>query len=365
MSGKGPCLVLLLPAVVACGDPSAHAASADGPPSFDHAAFHPAHLTGRVLNADDALAVPTRVAVVGGHLIVLDPVADSMVKEIDRDDGRLVRQFGRRGQGPGEFEGPWSIDPVPGSSSRFWVYDLMLDRSTLVDLDADFDDRARLGDRILRLRGTATLLDPIRVAGHIVSPGLFQSGRLAILDGRGTLLRKTGPTPLPQLPDIPASVRQHAYQSRMEPNPSRTRLALATRHADRIDIYRADGTPITAAQRLFRFEPAFEVGEHDGRPVFATGGDLRFGYIDLATTERRIYALFSGRTRAGFPGRANYGRFVHVFDWSGRLVRVLELDTPAIAVAVDAAGRTLYTIRHDPKPAILAYDLAGLAAGQP
>jgi hypothetical protein len=354
-------LILLLPALAACGNLSASTAAADGPPSLDHASFRPTQLTGQVLNADDALAMPTCVAVVGGDLVVVDPYADSMIKEIDRSTGVLVREFGRHGEGPGEFEGPWSVDPVPGSSTQFWVYDLMLGRSTLVDLKADFDGEARLGDRVMRLHATAALMEPIRVGNHMVSLGFFRHGRVAVLDDHGALLRTVGPTPLPERPGIPAAVRQHAYQSRMKANPSRTRLVIATRHADRLDIYSADGTPLKVAQRPFRFDPVFKVDEHDGKPVFATGENLRFGYLDLATTDRRIYALFSGRTRAGFPGEANYGRFIHVFDWSGRLLRVLELDTPAIAVATDPAGHTLYTVRHKPSPAIMAYALGAPA----
>lgn len=361
MSFKAFTLVLLLPAMAACRDLSAGAAPANAPSSIDHAAFQPSQLNGHVLNADDGLAAPTYLAVVGNDLVVLDRFADSMIKEIDRFDGTLVREFGHHGQGPGEFEGPWSLDPVPGSRTQVWVYDLTLGRSTLVDLNADFDGEARLGDRMIRLHGMATLMEPTWIGNHIVSLGFFQQGRVAVLDDHGAFLRTVGPTPLAEQSDIPAAVRQHAYQSRMKPNPSRTRLAIATRHADRLDIYRADGTHLTAARRLFRFDPVFQVQKRNGKAVFATGENLRFGYIDLATTDRRIYALFSGRTRAGFPGQANFGRYIHVFDWSGRLVRVLKLDTPAIAVATDPAGRTLYTIRHEPTPAIMAYDLGSFA----
>lgn len=360
MSLKRCTPMLLLPALAACGNLSARASSADGPPSLDHAAFHPVQLKGRVLNADTTLAAPTSMAIVGNHLVLVDPFADSMIEEIDRSDGAMVREFGRRGEGPGEFEGPWSVDPVPGSNTRFWLYDLTLGRLTLVDLEADFDGESRLGDHVLLLHVGAAIMEPIRVGDHLVSLGFFQQGRVAVLDDHGTLLRTVGPTPLANQSHIPATIRQHAYQSRMKANPSRTRLAIVTRHADRLDIYRADGTPLTVAQRPFGFDPAFRVGKHDGKPVFTSGENLRFGYIDLATTERHIFALFSGRTRAGFPGRANYGRYVHVFDWSGRLIRVLKLDAPAIAVAVDPAGGTLYTIRHQPTPAVVAYDLGNV-----
>ncbi len=88
-----------------------------------------------------------------------------------------------------------------------------------------------------------------------------------------------------------------------------------------------------------------------------SGDDLRFGYVDVATTESRVYGLFSGRLRGEYPKAATYAREVHVFDWTGRLETVIHLDSDAIAIAVDERDDTLYTIRHDPLPAIMKYGL--------
>lgn len=50
--------------------------------------------------------------------------------------------------------------------------------------------------------------------------------------------------------------------------------------------------------------------------------------------------------------------FVHVFDWSGAPLAVLELDHDAVGMAVSPDERTLYTLIHDPLPAVMAYPLA-------
>ena len=105
--------------------------------------------------------------------------------------------------------------------------------------------------------------------------------------------------------------------------------------------------------RPYGFEPLYEAKKSARTVAMASGDETRFGYLDLATTDSRIYALFSGRTRA--EGRANYGNTVHVFDWDGRLVDVLRLDEFVIALAVDPAGEALYGIRHDPFPAVLEF----------
>lgn len=68
-------------------------------------------------------------------------------------------------------------------------------------------------------------------------------------------------------------------------------------------------------------------------------------------------ALYSGRTRGEFPGRANYGTFVHEFTWEGALRAIHKLDADVITIAWSEPDRKLYAVRHDPLPAILVYSL--------
>lgn len=89
----------------------------------------------------------------------------------------------------------------------------------------------------------------------------------------------------------------------------------------------------------------------------ATGDDLRVGYVGLASTDRHIYALFAGLTRAEAGRNSFFGREVHVFDWTGELVERLTLDEIAFAMAVSPDGRELFAARHDPEPAVVRYVL--------
>lgn len=326
---------------------------------MDHSALRPAPLASEVIAEPIDLGLPFELEVVGPHLVVLDAASDSSVLVFHKQDGRIVRSFGRRGHGPGEFEGAWSVDPVLGSDREFWVYDASLHRLTHVDLERDFGGISRPGDRLINLIAEATVLDPAWLDSIFVSLGFFQSGRIAHFDAEGRFLRTVGPLPQ-DAEDVPPQVLQHAFQSTLKPNPSRTLLAVATRHADRLEIYRPDGTLVAAAKPPFGFLPNFQVRQRRGQPSMATGDDLRFGYVDLAASEEHIYALFSGRTRRGFPGVANFGEYVHVYDWTGQLVAVFELDSDALAIAVDPSDGTLYALRHDPRPAVVRYTLPHL-----
>ncbi|HUG40568.1 MAG TPA: BF3164 family lipoprotein [Longimicrobiales bacterium] len=310
-------------------------------------------LPARVLHESDALAAPTDVEVMGSTLVIADDFAERPLQLMRRSDGAIERSFGGKGQGPREFESAWSIDVID-PAGEFMVHDLMLQRVTWVDVREDFEDGAWVADRSLKLKAETMMLETSWTPEGMLGLGILREGRLAHMDRQGAVVRTSGPTPMDGQA-VPPEVRQQAYQSKLKPNPSRTRWAVATRFADRLEIYDAAGALVAEGTRRYGFEPVYEAQRSTRAVSMTTGQETRFGYLDLAATEDRIYALFSGRTRA--EGRANYGNTVHVFDWSGKMVDVLQLNDYVIALAVDPAGESLYGIRHDPFPAVLEFPL--------
>ena len=92
----------------------------------------------------------------------------------------------------------------------------------------------------------------------------------------------------------------------------------------------------------------------------STGPDLRFGYIDITSTDDNVFALFSGRTRQGSEGTASFGRFLHVYDWNGQLIRVFELDADLIALTVTPDGSRVFALRHEPLASVVRYEIPEL-----
>ena len=335
----------------------------DLPAEVDHETLAPVQLGGEVLGEGTELGLPFPFRVVGEHVVIADRASDAVIKVLDRHDGTLVRSFGRQGAGPGEYEGIWSLATVPGAADEFWIWDVGLRRLTHVDLGDDFAGGGEPGDRSVNVMTEVPVLDPVLMGDRWVTLGFLETGRLAYFTGGGELMQTVGALP-PGDDDLPAAVRQQVNQSYLAAKPDRSLLAVATRHFDRLEIYRPDGTMVVRKVGPFGIEPTYEVRIRDDNAGMATGSDLRFGYVGLAATDERIYALFSGRTRAGFPGEANFGEYVHVYDWDANLLGVLELDAAAISLDVDPENRTLYTLRHNPTPAVMRYSLEGLFGGE-
>jgi hypothetical protein len=309
-------------------------------PGVDGAA--PPTLTGTVLNASPALALPKRLAVVGDYLVVIDAASDSALHVLDRHTGRLVRSLGRRGKGPGEFHGAWSLAQDLRSDGAVWVYDLPLRRLTRVPLAAEADVRTS-ARRMLLLRDGAVLTGPEWIAPDtILSLGFLLDARVALFDSTG---HRTGAIGRP--PFSPeAGEPMQAAQALLAARPDHRRYAIANRYVSRIEL----------------LDPAHGTMQDVAGPVSVNTGpatvDLdRFAYVDVAATATRVVALFSGRNRAEYEGDAGFGNVLHVFDWEGRFIGAYRLDADVLAIAADEAGDDVYALRLDPEPAVVRYRL--------
>jgi hypothetical protein len=312
-------------------------------------------LAGTVLYGGDKLSRPQSIGVAGDWVLVGDMPRPHALHVIARADGRYLASWGRQGEGPGEFSSLWGIQPA--GPREVWLFDPTQVRLTLLDVSALLAGAPNPLRRTLMLRGDHLPMTAVWTADSLlVSSGMFSAGRLARFDAAGEPRDVVGPLP-PAKPNTPPAVAQHAYAGTLVRHPSRPLLAIGTRHADRVEIYGTDGRLVTVARGPANFEPVYEPKVRAGAPVMGTGDDLRFGYVDLFATDKRLYALYSGATRAERPGKASFGTEVHVFDWEGGLRARYALDALALAIAVDPGGSTLYTVRHDPEPAVLRYPL--------
>ena len=321
-------------------------------------------LVGEVIATGDYLDQPGEMAVAGERLVVLDRSAPK-VHLFALPGGKRLASFGRNGDGPGEFRSARHVQPAH-DRGEVWIYDMGLRRMTRLRLGSEPVPRVQ---EVVNLdAGGGVFLHPVWLTDtSMVVSGIFPrhaDGRLLLARRNGGMIRMLGEAPKhPGGAAIPTTVLQHAYEGPVSVKPDRSRFAIATRQADRLEIFGAGGERIAQVSGSTGFLPVFEVRQREAGVSMAIGGDLRVGYVDLASTDHRIYALFSGQLAADAGSTSFYGREVHVFDWSGRLLHTLKLDEPAFSMAVDPTGTRLYAIRHDPAPAVVRYEIPPAARG--
>jgi hypothetical protein len=331
----------------ACREP------ADEPPRApDRSSIASARTLPFAADAFNARAVD--IAVLDAQVVVLDDSArfhvfDPAGRHLWTDD--LAQEDGIR---PGEGATLERDGRRPGS---LWVHDRKRSRSLRFDFASGAPD-ANVRETVVFPAQPAILetrwLDPTR----IVASGLFEDGRFAVFDNRGRRAGSVGEIPRDdRSDDPPAHVRQHAYMGPITTAPGGNRFAAATRHADDISFFAGNGRLVRRVRGSSNFDPVYSVQRTKGVAFMTSGDDLRFGYIDLASNDSFVFALFSGRQRKHPDGQANYGRYVQVFDWNGRLLSTTALGFSASSITAGATGGQVLAIQRHPASGVVKVDL--------
>ena len=335
-------LAALICMVVACdGAPSGNSPyDIDSTRSLlSHQAFHPVPLAGRRVNSSLILGQPGGLARTGKFLWILDYAQDPFLHVVDLESGDIVRSFGRRGEGPGEFGTMTSINAPDPNGQIVWAFDGRLQRFTRLSLDANLETQpfqaavqrpAPLLVRALFIQG-----------GRVVGLSSTDSSRFLILDTAGNLLaRHKGPLLGPDSIRTEERLRLSHGVSLCEMGVDHG-FAVAYFAAGRIERHDAGADLVNLFSVPFSSNGLF-IRDKVTSALTASRG--RYYYRDCKSTRRFVFALFSGRWEQAFPpNTSQWSNFVHVFDQSGNLKVVLQLDHTAFGIAVGEGDSTLYT----------------------
>jgi len=297
-------------------------------------------LSAAVVSEAGELGIPTRLIVDDRWIFVLDAASDSVLHQFRRDDGVLYRSLGRRGRGPGEFQGAWSIS-YDHASGDAWVYDVSLARVTRIVVPRG-DPGPAYADTSIQLAAQGSPTDAVWLdSARLLAPGFYRDARVAVLDGSGRRVAGIGPGFTHWSKTVP-----QVSQARVALHPRAHRAVLANRNLaslELIDLERATTTTVQGPVDLPRVSGPARLGA--------------IAYVDVAVTATSIYALFSGRDPATVGQAASFGDRIHVFGWDGALERILRLDGDVIAIAVAEDESAIYALRHEPLPALVRFDL--------
>jgi hypothetical protein len=172
----------------------------------------------------------------------------------------------------------------------------------------------------------------------LVGLGEMDTDRITFIDITGKSIG-TLPAPLLGADSIPARVRSGPSTGvELCLSQGAGRFAELFIGAGRIDIFDRSGHAVAHANVPFPTNGAFErLNDGSWHAAFPH----RRYYADCAATSTRLYALFSGHRTDATPGAgvSVAAAYVHLFDWTGRLKAVLQLDRDASAMTV--AGDSL------------------------
>lgn len=298
----------------------------------------------------DSLNIPVRMILIDTVLTVEDFSEEPALHFIDTKSGTQIAQFGRRGEGPGEFEDAWNMGLIPNRENAFSVYDTKLLRLTVIKVKKKGMLKLHPSIlKIIKLHSTKGLpYYPIFVSdSSIVASGLYTNNRLAFFGDKGKVYRYTGMTP-PGPSNIPGTIKNQAYKGILRMKSDGTKMVLACHFGDRLEFYNKSGKLYKIVEG--KIKPEYELQNVNGNPVMGLDSKTRLGYLDIKCTNNYIFVLFSGRKMHSGYEVANT---IRVFDWNGKLVKVMKLNENIECIAINDKKNILYAINPmDKKPVL-------------
>ncbi len=301
------------------------------------------------------LGLPKEVFVIDSLLIVIDskPQKEHKFITVFSLDGQYLFSFVNKGNGPLEMKNPKSIDFDPSDKMKFWVFDASLYRFIKLSL------KTKIVENYIPLnRGMP--YNAIKLSnGNILSLGFgLTKGRYVLYDSTGQLIKEAGEIPPGKMKNTPVPVHLVAYQGKIRKTPDATKIIISSRFTDMIEVYLSDGSLMKRFFGPIEKLPIYKTVKVGDNPVMALDDKKSvLGYIDIYVTNRKIYGLYSGRTRSNYAQKTPYGNTIHVFDFEGNLKKIYKTDEDLFAISVTENDSLLLGIQRYDKVQIVVYKL--------
>ncbi len=297
-------------------------------------------LKSEIVIPSDSLGYVTDILCLGGdYLVVKDNRPFSKRGKIQiyslKDFG-FITSTGSAGSGPGELRNPSHLNYVPGSGFKFSVFDVSLKRLTVYILN----DGVCAVDKIITIESGG--VDQVHIVDDstIAALDILSDGRVTLYDFSGKKRGTFGELLPGAKRGVPLDIHKAAMQGKLKVSPDGYHYVVISNFSDFVDVYDKN-------KNLVRFHgpdgflPRYNVESFQGYPVMAIDvNKARWGYIDAFLTNKNIYALYSGNTFRNGSG----GKFIHVYDFNGKLVATYLLDREVIGISFDHIGKRFFGI---------------------
>ena len=139
--------------------------------------------------------------------------------------------------------------------------------------------------------------------------------------------------------------------------PDNNAFVCADMYSGSMDIGRITGGKVELVRRLCWHAPKVQIKERRKWPLVAYSRDNKFGFTDVAVTNERIDALYSGRTYREYQNKFQRCRTLLELDWEGNVLRSFALDTEVTHISYDTQEKALYGIAYRPEMTLVRLDI--------
>ena len=282
-------------------------------------------------------------------------IKDSMICALDMDQeyylsmtdlrkNKIIKKFGRKGQGPGELlHIPTSISIL--SDNKLFFFDANTDFIYCVDY---LNDPGYTPVRQLKMADKNRVMQVLPLDYNTyIALGMFEKGRYLLLNEQGEDISFF--YDYPTFENDESFTNYHkamAFQGSFISRPDGKRFFFAANSSEVLEILEiVSKSEIT---KIFEYhgKTAGFVPEGDGVKMVSTAikRESQMAFVNAACTQEYIYLLYSGRIIQDNIHKAFQGNTVFVFDWNGKPIKKYNLDIDTNCITVSEDDRVLYAI---------------------
>lgn len=154
--------------------------------------------------------------------------------------------------------------------------------------------------------------------------------------------------------DIPPLAVKQIYSGRSEYNFATNKMAVFYSYTDMLKIVDMNNNSVKTVHGPDLFDPIYKIVGGS----FAATKETKFAYVQTASDDQFVYALYCGKDYNLFTkGISEGGRYINVFDWNGDPVCCYELNPSCVSFAIDSKNKKIYAYSGETDNIVL-FDLA-------
>lgn len=265
---------------------------------------------------------------------------------------KFIRSFGAVGRGPDEFESYPSVSRVYTGSGEelLGIFEKNNFKYTLFSIDSLLYSKNGLGTvkSVNEIHFDVFKAHLIRDS-LLVGTGVFDEGRYFVANIKeGKNINTFGEYPFKDdMKDMSNKVLGMAYQSTLDFHKDGERFVSIATYSGNLEIASISPEKIVATRvRHHFFPPILNAVQDGGFLSVDRSPNSKTGFLSVAASDKNIFVLYSNKLEKENSMASN---LIFVFDWDGRSVKILELDSDVRRIAADTNGSKLYAIKMNEK----------------
>lgn len=302
-------------------------------------------LFSEVIIKSDSLKDPWDLCIKDTFLIVGNYKGEPLL-EIYGISGKCYKKTLNIGRGPSEILYIGLIQSNL-SDDLFYVYDLLGKKLLEFDIASLFSNE-KYGPKtyfdLTKMNKTEADINKILVAkDYLICDNRTPEGRILLMKKDGTPINYFLNFPGKVLPEISDINNAALFSSALTVNPQKDHLAMATSMSNMINIFKLKPESIDSVWAYYESMPndiTIQGGDGYSQAFFTKKSKL--GYLDIASSKKYVYALYSGLTLD--DPNCEYGKIIKVISWDGNENFEIKTDRGLRSIEVDTDDLNLYGI---------------------